>query len=69
MSEWVTVVGAYGREYKTLKEMQKDWDENRDFYMSDLLRGSYINKSDAEKFGVRVNGRYGPNLIHVGTLH
>jgi hypothetical protein len=46
------LVPTYGRDYKSLKTVQLDWDNNKDFKMND---GRYINKQDAIKFGV--NGK------------
>ena len=44
------VKGAYGRSYKRLADAQIDWDENLDFTMIQGP-GTYVNKSDHERFG------------------
>jgi hypothetical protein len=47
----MTVSGAYGRDYKSLKAAKADWDANKDFRIRDLFSGAgtYINKADAQK--------------------
>lgn len=61
----VTVQVAYGRNLKSKKQVQEHYDLNKDFQISDLSnphKGSYINKSDAEKMGVTLKIRYRYNL-------
>ena len=56
----LTLIGAYGRDYKTKKEVLKDWDDNKDFVISNLFHpddGRYINKEQAKK-GDTFNIRY-----------
>lgn len=47
------LVPAYGRDYKTRAEVLKDWNENKDFTISDVSQGrwngSYINKEQCEE--------------------
>jgi len=47
-----TIVPAYGRDYKSKKELLIDWNNNKDFRIMDISAGrydgSYINKADAE---------------------
>lgn len=57
MPTFVEVLGAYGRKYKTGKEMKADWEANKDFLLTSS--GSYINKEDAERYSVHVVGRFG----------
>ena len=46
----ITLVPSYGRDYKTQKEVQTAWDENKDFTIYQIgnrYDGSQINKEDA----------------------
>jgi hypothetical protein len=58
----MTVVPAYGRDYKTKNAVMEAWNSNRDFLVSDFFDkydGKPINLEDALKAGVRtVNIRY-----------
>ncbi len=50
----ITVTPAYGRDYKTAKEVEADWEAGKDFRISDMSHpndGSYVNKQDAPKGG------------------
>lgn len=49
MPEYMTVVPAYGRDYKSKKEVQADWDAGKDFLIQTFgpNHGRYINKQDA----------------------
>jgi len=47
----ITVIPAYGRDYKSEHDVLVDWRAGKDFLMVNQSR-SYINISDAEKFGV-----------------
>ena len=55
----ITLVPAYGRDYKSGKAVQEDWDAGKDFVINDMSHkddGRYINKNDAkkgEKFQIR----------------
>lgn len=63
---YVTVFGAYKRDYKSAKAMQEDWEANKDFIETQSHR--YINKNDAELQKVTgVIGRY-KNLTLVCNL-
>jgi hypothetical protein len=45
----MTVSGAYGRDYKSLKAAKADWDAGKDFIIRDLFSGGagrYVNKDD-----------------------
>ena len=54
---YITVSGAYGRDYKSKAEALKDWNNHRDFIIRTVgYRGTYINKPDAE--GLNINIRY-----------
>lgn len=65
---YLTVVPAYGRDYKSKKEVQAAWDAGQDFQIQDMSsphNGRYINKQDATK-GMTLNVRYkGLREIHV----
>lgn len=47
---YITVIPAYGRDYKNQKEVQKDWDDNKDFLCTGFGQHGYINKLDKEKY-------------------
>jgi hypothetical protein len=61
---YLTVVPAYGRDYKSRKAAVADWDADKDFQIQDIGAGAdngrYINKSDLAQFkpGTTVNIRY-----------
>jgi hypothetical protein len=43
---------AYGRDYKSAKEVKADWEANKDFVIADISSpddGRMINKQDAPK--------------------
>lgn len=61
MTKYLTVVPAYGRDYKSKAEVLSDWNAGKDFQICDMSSphdGSYINKEDASKEGITVNVRY-----------
>ena len=48
----MTLTPAYGRDYTSKTQVQKDWDANRDFIIADIshpYNGKYANKSDLAK--------------------
>ena len=59
----MTLTPAYGRDYKSAKEVKADFDANKDFIIADFSSphdGSYVNKEqlqgdDAPRF---INLRY-----------
>jgi len=53
MSE--TVIGAYGRDYKSKAKALADWNAGLDFQ---VYGGPYISKRDADAHGVTVSIRY-----------
>ena len=56
----LTLVPAYGRDYKSGKEVQEAWDAGKDFQINQFGNpddGRYINKQDA-KPGMTLNIRY-----------
>jgi hypothetical protein len=55
----LTVSPAYGRDYKSQKEVKQDWEENKDFFVQSMFQSGYINKQDALAQGITsVNVRY-----------
>jgi hypothetical protein len=55
----VTVVPAYGRDYKSRQEVLEAWNDQKDFVIQGLQGGgTYINKQDADRFNVAVKIRY-----------
>ena len=47
---------AYGRDYKSAKEVKEAWEAGKDFVINDITSpndGSYINKEDASKAGMK----------------
>jgi len=65
MPEEVTIVGAYGRTYRSKKAILKDWNENLDFK---IVNGPYINKADALRYSVKIRFRWGKYLQHTAPL-
>jgi len=55
----VTVSPAYGRDYKSQKEVKEAWESGKDFVVQSMFNGGYINKQGALEQGVStVNIRY-----------
>ena len=55
------VIPAYGRDYTSLAEVQRDWDAEKDFIIADIASsydGKAINKQQT-KPGDRIVVRYG----------
>jgi len=51
----INLVPAYGRDYKSQKEVQQDWDADKDFIVQGLAgHGQATNKSDSIELGVKV---------------
>ena len=67
----LTLVPAYGRDYKSKAAVEKDWADGKDFTICDVSSphdGRYINLEDAVKAGLReVNIRY-QKLTKVAVL-
>ncbi len=58
---YVTVVPAYGRDYKSQKEVKAAWAEGKDFRIEDMSHpdnGRCINKDDPGVKGLTLNIRY-----------
>jgi hypothetical protein len=48
----MTLTPAYGRDYKSAKEVKADWEANKDFIIADISSpydGKPMNKQDAPK--------------------
>ena len=43
---YVSAIPAYGRDYKSQKEVRADWDKGMDFLIQDIMEHGYINKDD-----------------------
>ena len=60
-----TLTPAYGRDYKSIKEVKQAFDDNKDFIFNDLFHrfnGMNCNKEDLKKDGYKtVNIRYAKN--------
>jgi hypothetical protein len=56
----MTLVPAYGRDYKSQKEALQDFNDGKEFLAVDLLRGGgYTTKAELQQLGVsRVCIRY-----------
>jgi nitrous oxide reductase len=71
MKNSITVIPAYGRDYKSKAQIQKDWDEGKDFLINDIISphdGRYINKQDASNSGLcEIRVRYS-NLRKVTVI-
>ena len=68
MNHTLTVSAAYGRDFKSKKEILNYWNENRDFQNLGISQGAYINKQDAKRFKVGyLNVRY-KNLMNIAVI-
>lgn len=55
----VTAVPAYGRHLKSKDAVLDSWNKNQDFQIVGMQgNGTYINKQDADRYGVSVRIRY-----------
>ena len=52
MNHTLTVSAAYGRDFKSKKEILNYWNSNKDFQNLGISQGAYINKQDAKRFKV-----------------
>lgn len=60
VSDYISVVPAYGRDYKSKKAVMADWDEGKDFYVVSLNSSGYVNKDDKPD-GTILQVRYDKN--------
>jgi len=69
MTQPIIITGAYGRIYDKDVNVIIDWRADKDFRIVKGASGSYINKSDFEKYANRLDGvifiQWTPNL----TVH
>ena len=69
MNHTLTVSAAYGRDFKSKKEILNYWNENRDFINLGISQTGYINKQDAKRFKVDyLNVRY-KNLMNIAVIN
>jgi len=70
MNHTLTVTAAYGRDFKSKKEILNYWNLNRDFQNLDpMVSGAYVNKQDAKRFKVGfLNVRY-KNLRNIAVIN
>ena len=54
----LTVTPGYGRDYKSAKAAKADWAAGKDFVIANPGNATYINKQDADRYGVKVYLRY-----------
>ena len=59
--QFIGVVPAYGRDYKSQREVKADWDAGKDFRCTDIGRSGYVSKADAPT-GATITVRYGHGL-------
>jgi len=68
---WLTVVPAYGRDYKSAKAAKVDWESGKDFQIADISspdNGRYVSKNDLEGSNIdTVKVRFG-KLAKVTTI-
>lgn len=53
----LTVIPAYGRDYKSGKAAKADWNANLDFIIADMFNpydGKPINKADASGYNITI---------------
>ncbi len=69
MNHTLTVSAAYGRDFKSKKEILNYWNSNKDFQNLDpLVSGAYVNKQDAKRFKVGyLNVRY-KNFMNIAVI-
>lgn len=64
--KYLSAVPAYGRDYKSKTEVQKDWDAGKDFLIQDMRESGYANKDTVELKGCTLNIRYKKlTMVHV----
>ena len=69
MNHTLTVSAAYGRDFKSKKEILNYWNANKDFANLGInCQGALINKQDAKRFKVGfLNVRY-KNLMNIAVI-
>ena len=64
----IRVTGAYGRKYNSAEIARQDWENDKDFHMTD--GGGYINRSDWQKYNKGLDSVIFSNgvvLMHLET--
>ena len=58
MTQYIEVIPAYGRDYKSAKDLKFDWSAGKDFMIVTFGPddGRYINKADSA--GLKILARY-----------
>ena len=68
MNDTLTVSNAYGRDFKSKREILEHYSSNKDFQNLGINQGAYVNKKDAKKFKVAfLNVRYN-NLMKIAVI-
>jgi hypothetical protein len=57
VSGWIALLPAYGRDYKSKREILRDFNGGKDFILSHLSSSGYINKEQIE-VGTFIEFRY-----------
>lgn len=55
--KYLSVIPAYGRDYKSAKAVKADWEAGKDFLIQDIQESGYISKADKPD-NVTLNIRY-----------
>lgn len=63
MPRYVSAIPAYGKDYKSKKEVMAAWDEGKDFLIQDMFHSGYISKKE-KPHDMILNIRY-KNLTQV----
>ena len=68
MNHTLTVRNAYGRDFKSKREILEHYNLNKDFQNLGINQGAYVNKKDAKRFKVGyLNVRY-KNLMNIAVI-
>ena len=68
MNHTLTVRNAYGRDFKSKREILEHYNSNKDFQNLGINQGAYVNKKDAKRFKVGyLNVRY-KNLMNIAVI-
>ena len=68
MNHTLTVRNAYGRDFKSKREILEHYNSNKDFQNLGISSGAYVNKKDAKRFKVGyLNVRY-KNLMKIAVI-
>ena len=68
MNHTLTVRNAYGRDFKSKREILDHYNSNKDFQNLGINQGAYVNKKDAKRFKVGyLNVRYN-NLMKIAVI-